>query len=393
MRAADFLLGTLSHFVKLEASPPPGVPVHAGDDFEKELALLCQAQRLAPIVLDSFDKLSLTPRLSRITLERLRVMAQTDARHSERMLKLGKTIGSSFADANIPCLFIGELVAAQHLYPAPRLRPIDAIELLVREDDWKGILALLEEQGFASPPGAGILSRPGQALDYYQFVAPCVLRDNQHNEISLRFRMHSYGPPDEIEAAWLRESEARQDGEEIALPSFEDRLIRSVLDWNYTGMTNLLMLVDIGLLLTRRKEKIDWRYTGGKLNEMGFYTAFYLTLEYALGLLKIPSIRKLPVRPGALRRKIFKTIWYPGMDAYATTGKGRNPLKHFLFENGKADRKLTLLKRLIAPPEIWISAFFNRPVSHWLKFKFVILLLAGATRRRGYAAGLRSSTE
>lgn len=380
MRAADFLLETLSHFVKLDAGPPPGVPVHAGDEFEKELTALCQAQYLAPIILNSFDKLSLTPRLSRITLERLRAMAQTVTQHSDRILKLGSVVENSFAESNIPCLFIGEFVAASNLYPVPQLRRIDSIELLVRESDWQGILTLLEEQGFVIPLEARSLSYPGEALDYYQYVSPCVFRDKHRNTIALRFRMQAYGPPDKTEAVWLREGERLPGYGGITIPSIENRLISSVLDWNRAGMTNLLMLVDIGLLLTSRRGEIDWQYAGKTLNENGFYTAFYLTLEYALALLKIPSMHMLPARPGALRRKIFKTLWYPGTDAYGRTGEGRNPLKYFLLEGTRADHKITLLKRFVSPRAIWVSVFFNRPATVWLKIRFVMLLLRGRTR-------------
>lgn len=393
MRAADFLLETLSHFIKLETSPPPGVPVHAGDEFEKELTALCQAQNLAPIVLDSFHKLSLTPRLSRIALQRLRAMAQTAGQRSARMLKLGSAVGNSFADANIDCLFIGELVAAAELYPAAGLRRIDSIELLVREADWEAIRALLDTEGFAPPPGARAVSTPGEALDYFQYVAPCVFRSQRGDAITLRFRMHAYGPPDMAETVWSRESGPLAGRTEIAVPPLEDRLMQSVLDWNCGGMTDMLLLVDIGLLLTRRGREIDWRYVREKLDENGFYAAFYLTLDYACRALKIRSIRALPARPGAIRRKMFKMLWYPGADAYMRAGGRGNPLKQFMFECGNLQRKMELLKRLIAPKDSWVSSFFDRPASAWLKVKFMVLLLGGGVRRGEAGARLEKPPE
>lgn len=376
MRAVDFLLETLSHFIRLETSPPPGVPAHAGDDFEKELAAVCQAQHLAAITLDSFEKLSLTQRLSRVSLERLRVMAKSDTEHARYMIELGSALRESFAAAGIPCLFIGGLAAAVSWYPSPAFRHIDTIELLVREEDWESITALLEERGFIPPPGARSLSGSGTVLDFYQHVTPCVFRNARAGSVTLRFRMGVFGPPSAEEPAWRRPEKVNA-VPPLEVPALEDRLIKCVLDWNRSGMTNLLMLVDIGLLLGRRRNDIDWEYVTGSLGESGFYTPFCLSLEYALGLMKMQPVRTLPARPGAVRRKIFQMIWYPGADAYIGTGERQNPLRFFLLECGRMDRRLQVLKRLGAPDARWIAVLFNRAATPWQKIRLMFLLLGG----------------
>jgi hypothetical protein len=380
MRTAAFLLETLGHFIKLDASPPPGVPVHAGDEFEKRLMALCQAQGLAPIVLDSFDHLSLLPKLSRITLERLRGMAQITAGRTAHVLKLGDAIAASFAREEISCRFIGALVSAATLYPQPNLRRVEPIELLVQECDWLRIESLLKDQGFVLPVETPSFAGFREVLEYYQYASPCLFRHRENGTVALRFRMNAYGPPEADEPVWRREWEHPPNSGSMAILPHEDRLIQAVLEWNASGMSNLLLLADIGLLLRRRRSDIDWDYIGGRLRESGFYSGFCLALEHAVELLHIPAVLRLPVRPGALKREFFKTAWLSGSNDYLRTGEDQNPLKHFLLECGMFNRKIRLLKRLFSPETSWVTARSGRPFTLWSKIKYTVMLLRGNTR-------------
>jgi hypothetical protein len=377
MRTTDFLLETLAHFVRLDSSPPPGIPAHAGADFEKDLILLCQAQHLAPIVLDSLDRLSLGPQLSRIAMERLRAMARSIARRCAQRRALAEKLGEDFARDGIPCLFVGDVVAASTLYPSLDVRHVRRVEVLMNENDWQRIEAVFNRHGFTRPAGAPSLHDPADVLSYYQFFSPCVFRNESGDAVKLRFRLFDIGPAEDDSLVWARGGDDVPGGKTMYMLSREDRIIGSVLEWNRSGFTDLLALLDIALLLAKDQGAIDWSYIGRMLHEHGFSSSFSLALDHAGRQLKTRFEHSLPVLPGALKRKLFRTAWHLDAVDHRRRGDGCNPLKFYLIECTRFTRTMTLVKTLAAPRKQWISTFFGRPCSLWLRMRYITLALSG----------------
>ncbi|MBI4721080.1 MAG: nucleotidyltransferase family protein [Chitinivibrionia bacterium] len=377
MRTIDFLLETLAHFIRLDSGPPPGVPAHAGGDFETELITLCQAQHLAPIVLDSLDKLSLGPRLSHIAVERLRGMARANARRSRQRSVLADRLGEAFSAEGIPCMFMGDVVSASTLYPSSGMRHIRRIELLVRESDWLRLESVLNRQGFCRPAGAPPLENPEDVLSYYQFFSPCVFRNSSGDAVKLRFRLIDIGPPEHEIPVWNRGGARIPDGETIGVLSQEDRIIGAVVEWIRSGFTDLLALMDIGLLITKGRNAVDWNYIARTLDEQGFYSSFYLALDHAARRLRIGFAHALPVAPGAVKSKVFRIAWRLDTVDHRRSGERCNPLKFYFLECSRFSRTVALMKQLAAPQKHWISAFFGRPYSFRLRVRYVALAVSG----------------
>jgi hypothetical protein len=381
MRTIDFLLENLAHFVRLDESPPPGIPVHAGSDFEGRLVELCRAQSVAPIFLNTLGKLSFSPSISRITSERLNEMARAIQRSNERLFSSADMVGETLHGEGIPFLLLNDLSLAKNFYPSPRLRRINSIELLVKESDWRRIESVFREMGFVQELHVAALKDPAEVLSYFQYFSSCVFRSKDGDLVKLRFRMLDFGVPQEEEPAWKRYDDGGRDYAGTSVLSREDQLIVTGLEWNMSGFTNLLALVDLGILLTVSHGIIDWHSIIQKLRKHGFYNCFYLILRRAAQLLNLSFQSAEFIRPGKLRSKIFAMAWASERAEFTRGQKPRMPFKFYFLECDSMKKKFVLLKNVLAPRPQWVSSFFGRPCTFRLKLKYIACTMRG----KGYS--------
>jgi hypothetical protein len=141
-----------------------------------------------------------------------------------------------------------------------------------------------------------------------------------------------------------------------------------------TDFRKLLHAVDIGLVLNRYGNDLDWAYIEDRLRSRSVYPAVFFTLKNVVRWLKLDQSGIKLDSPGAVRRKYFDFLWHVNYDSFAMRRPERlHRLRFCLLEAGRWSDKLRFLATLLSPKREWVSAFFDRPYRPWLKLKFVVL--------------------
>ena len=383
MRTIEVVLETLTHFVKQEAGPPPGIPVRVEADFERKLVRLCEAQALSPLVLDSLRKLALEPKLSEIAFERMKGLANASGTRNERFLAAFRAISRRLRERRVPCLLVDDTLAALKLYPRHRLRPIESLDVLIHEGDWDTFVDACRSLGFKRNPNDPPFLSGAEAMHYYQYFGPCMLRGDKGIAIGVKFRLVDAGHPPGNETAWLYGKRLGRDIEAMRA-SYEDQLIRSCVGFNMTGFGRLLHAVDAGRIIARHGEALDWSYVEKVGRDRSFYPALYYSCETVMNMFRFPPKKRVLPHPNHVRGKIFEMAWQPGrLGSLADRTVTLHRNRFSFLENGKCRDKLKLAANLLFPRGDWVSGFFDQPSRPWLKLKFTVLAL---TNRLGAPA-------
>jgi hypothetical protein len=384
MLALDFILNTISHFVRDDSGPSPGIPAHASAGFEQDLMKLCESQRISPLISHSLNRLALPPGLSRLAVERLKDSEARIAADSRRLRNKWAQVSTRLETGGVPFLLAGDLAASDVLYPEVVTRPVHDLEILVAEADWPQLAACLGGAGFelTVPQAAGL--GPADALEFFQMFTPCVFQDHDGDELWLHFRLFYLGRPDLIETAWDRSVEASTASVGTHALGLEDQLIRAALDFSLGGFSDLFRVVDIGLLIGRFHDQIDWSYFQNAIKGRSLYNELYLSLKRVEKLLNLCQAGSILKSPGRLRESLFNFIW-GGSRAEpfltARTGK-RKPdfrqLGYWRFRDRTA-----MIQDLFDPSPAVLSSFSSGKSTGWDRLEFMWRVLFSAWENEG----------
>lgn len=384
MRAVDVILDTLSHFVRDEESPPPGIPVRVEWDFEPTLVALCERHALSSIVLESLEKLALEPAISEFSLGRLKVFSRTIRERNGSVIETMSLLADRLRIEGVPFLLTDDVLSALVSYPSPVLRPIERVGLLIHERDYRKAVDICGALGFKRGITDPDFRDEKEELFYRQNVWPCTLVDQSGTELDLICRLLDLGVPDDREKAWDRARSLDRDGVVAMRLSLEDQLLRSCARLVMSRFEKLLFAVDAGLLAAGYGDELDWWYIHENAEKKSYYPAFYYAFERIVIAFGLPTRAGLP-NPGKTRKKIFEILWHPGCLGQLPNGPTRlHRFRFYFLENSKWSEKLRVLSGLLAPRPEWVSTFFGRPCKPWLRFRFVILAV---TNRLGTVLG------
>lgn len=372
MQATEFILETLSHFVRGDDGPPPGIPTHVASAFEQELTWLCEWHSVTAIVLSSLGDLALPPRLSRLTQERMKALAVATATLSKERLAAADALTAGLHERGVEVLLMRDIVYPRSVYPATGLRPVEVLEMLIKEADYSAVLQVCEGVGFSRGPRTPEFERGADAMHFHQHYGPCVLGSDKGDHLRLRFRLFDVGAPEPVEASWRRSVLPGEGGPREL--SIEDQLIASCMTYNMTHFDKLLYAVDIGLILTRRE--LNWNYVRERLRSRSAYAAGFFSLQHAARALKLgPQAVKLK-SPSLIRRNLFFFAW-SGADTDLVAGRilPNHRLRYCFLEMDGWPERLRFIASLLFPKPQWVAAFFGRPYTPWRRIKFVVLAL------------------
>lgn len=375
MRAVDVVLETLAHFIKQESGPPPGIPARIEPEFERRLVRLCEWHGLAPIVLDSLQRLALGSSLSEITFQRLRELADASSARNERLFAALRPLLRRLQERRVPCLLVDDAMAALTLYPRHRLRPMESVDLLIQEADWDHFITACRTLGYRREATAPNLANGNEAMLYHQYFSPCVLLGTRGVAVGVKFRLVDVGHPPKHETAWRSGKRVVRDVEAMRV-SYEDQLIRSCVGFAMTGFGRVLHAVDAGRIIARRGDDLDWARVERTARERGFYPAFHASYGMVLDMFHFPPKQRVLPPPGVGRRKLFEIIWRPGrVGTLEEKPPGRHRYRFCLLENGTPAERLGVLKAILTPRAEWVSSYFGRPATPWLKARFTVQAL------------------
>lgn len=374
MQAIDFVVDTLSHFVKGSQGPAPGIPAHADTEFEHELAWLCDWHSLTPIVLASLEKLALRPSISRVALRRLQAVADASRALTDDFFSTAGSLARIFESRQIDYMFIGDVVLAAAVYPAKTLRPVEWIEVVIREGNYSSVLECCREAGFRLGGRLPPFRDGGEALRYHQYYASCVLQSGAGDRVGVRMRLFDVGEPEATEAAWHRERRLPRD--DVRTVGMEDQLIHSCMTYNMTDFDKLLHAADIALMLNRFGDDLDWDYVEDRLRSRSAYPAVFFTVRNVIQWLSLQRASCGLADPWPLRRRVFDVVWHTDYHSLAARRPKRfHRLRFGLFEIGDWSEKRRYLVALLSPTREWVAHFFDRPYQPWLRAKFIVLTL------------------
>jgi hypothetical protein len=398
MRADDFVLETISHFVKGIEGPPPVVPLHVEPEFETRLVSLCYQQQMSAAVSEALDELALPPSMSRVTVARIKNHARELEEIRRKRLQLLGSILATLDGEKIAAVVAGDAWIASQPGMVGELRSVERMDMLINERDWTETVGVLRGLGFVrsriqprliglGPPGGKTIvhtseQAAAEALYYHQYYTPLVMHNQSGDQVQLQFRVIDVGRPELKESAWERVRHVEV-GERPALAlSREDQLIHAVVGFGTGGFVNLSAVMDTGFLVARFASTLDWEYLTRRLRTKGLYPAFYCSLDHVCNMLRVGRVMERLDRPSRLRRRMFDAWWRVGDVDYS--GEAEPPGGRFMYglvECGGLITKFKWLRHSLFPRPSWVKSLYGRPSNPLLRLKFLHDVRSG--RRKG----------
>lgn len=370
MQAIDFVVDTLGHFVSQKEGPPPGIPARTDPDFEQELIWLCDWHALTPIVLASLEKLALRPNISRVTLERMRALAGASRSMTKEISTVADSLLDGFKTKEVDHRLLGGLPMSRNHYPSSELRPVEMIDVLIREGQWSQAIECCRESGFRLGPGLPVFSSGDDALGYYQHLTPCVLENESGDRLRLRMRLFDIGRPSPEEPVW------RTPTTDPPYVRLENELVSACVRYHMSDFGKLLHAVDIGLILDRFGADLDWKYIDDRLRSDAVYASVLFTIKRVIEWMRLDTSCVKLKYPGPARERVFDAVWHADYDSFAMRRPERvHRFRYFLYEVGQWKQKVRFFTTVMSPRPEWVAAFFGRPYRPWLKLRFVLLTL------------------
>jgi len=196
------------------------------------------------------------------------------------------------------------LVLAFHAYPAPELRGMGDLDLLVREADFPALAEELERLGYAArlPPLASAeLPAYAQTVGQVRFTGPAP-------PVEVHFRLLNTGPPPPREPAWDDAVRLKLGGTAMPVPSPERCLLHLCLHAQQHGFALLRLFAD--LAVARRAFAVDGDRFADLAHRHHLGTTAWFALAWSAELLD-PSAPPPPaaLAPGPLARRLFPCLW------------------------------------------------------------------------------------
>jgi hypothetical protein len=385
MRPTSFLLETLSHYVRGDEGPPPGVPVHVDAGFETRLATMSVEQRVTPFLSRSLSSLALPPSVSSVTVTRLSRHAEALVSDTERRMRTMNRAVTRLVRAEVKVALCGEARMAE-FHAGDALRPVNTIELLIDEHDTARAMRVLEEEGyglshahpvFGETRYGGRVSerRASELVAYHHYFAPLVLRNVQGDTIGLRLRLSATDHPREAETAWSRVTSMRMGGEEIPAVALEDHLVDLCVRAGATALAELLWIVDIGRLVSLRADALDWDRVEVRAREQRVYGSVRYTLRHVCNLMRIPDAARR-LRPAGIATEPLMDVWWrpDEIDYGDLPARRAGGFLYGLLWSGGLVSKLRWAWRHLNPEPRWVRNRLNERPTLWRRLKFALVV-------------------
>lgn len=190
------------------------------------------------------------------------------------------------ATRSIPCIALKGIALVLDTYAEPALRSMADIDLLVPRDRLADAERALLEGGWGSEPRPDIAAY----TSWCHHIAPLNRPGGPHVEIHWTIERPSSPFRIDIEGVWARSRVSAGDPR-TRVPAPEDLLLHACLHAAYHHRFDraaLKHLSDVGALLARHGEGIDFELLTRLSNESGAGTFVYCTLRLAHELLGVP---------------------------------------------------------------------------------------------------------
>ncbi len=234
------------------------------------------------------------------------------------------------------------------IYGSLGRRPMSDIDLLVREEHLKGVLHLLEENGFQAQRHSNFLTESfsQETVDYLSTDRDCIL------DMVWNFWYRS-----EMKSIWERTLPYQTPCGLRKLLHPEDALHYLIAyQVAHRGNLSTLFVRDLQLFLEKEESKIDWQRWCAEARRLKFHVPLYHGLNYAVsrGLTALPEGVIQTLQPKSISEKWLLAFY----QRFVTEGKQRwSSLPYLLPWIGSSGwkSKLRLLGRAFFPSSTLIG--------------------------------------
>lgn len=282
---------------------------------------------------------------------------------------------SELAAAGVPALAIKGVVVGAWLYDDPELREHDDIDLLIPEALAASAHPVLTSLGYEAgyrPP-----LYPLESLSSADYLHT---RGGTHVDLSfdpwLLFWRDEAAYRDLYDTWWARRQVIEVGVHKLPTLGPEDQFIQLARHLQFHDYFRANMWVDLGRLLLRHGDQLDWDIVGRNARAFGIHGGLYRTLELLeLGLgVPMPGAAATATRPGWPVRRLHRSIWEddlagvrerppkagrPINPRFLTPG-GPHPVAGLTLHaiNPSRGRTLQYLIRRYVPPQDWLRSVY-----------------------------------
>jgi hypothetical protein len=214
---------------------------------------------VAPLLHHGLERVGVADAVPSAARDELADLARGAAERHRRLYAVTREIAEAFAGAGVDAIALKDLDLAARLYPAPGLRPLGDLDLLVRPGRYPAAARCLTRAGFRPLPQTGPM-----VLEYGAGVNFRRAEDEVWVDLQWGVAQREWDVAGEavfafdVEGFWDRAAPAALEGAEMLCASDEDMLLHLCLHLEGHRYGELVLLYDIALLCERRGAVIDW---------------------------------------------------------------------------------------------------------------------------------------
>ncbi len=367
-----------------------GMP-EAYDD-PKEFLLEVEEQGLSSLLYKDIRRSGSEHLFSGEILGSLKVSYMKAAMRSAVLFSELEVVLDAFQKAAIPAILLKGAHLAGAIYEDSALRSMEDVDLLVKAGDFARAQEVLVSLGYVLDGECAWneLDRNRTGHTYVKSAPPRV-HIEIHNNPHHGYRTGDYSRFD-LQGIWERASPVRIGGANALGMSPEDLLL--FLSWHYRFhyFSKLIWLYDIGVILQRHGNIIDWPGLMASAHWARLDTTLYYCLQLASMMLKAPLCidGSVKLQPPYVARKLVPYVLRMGGSQVLSAPEHR--LLRVALQHLMVHRNLDLLRLaggLLFPSKVALGSRYVRNDSLRLKFvRFYYLIHPFSVLKNGLRGGL-----
>lgn len=281
---------------------------------------------------------------------------------------------------NIAVMLLKGMALVHTVYESLALRPMNDVDILVKEGDLREIRSSLHDLGYDPPESQPDLDGR-EAVEYCHYFDQIKFYNKDRIMFDTHFRLLNMGVPAADErTVWERACEVTlRDGGTALVPSPEAMLLHLCFHANHHHYSRIMHFCDINETYRRYADTLDWEYLHGIVVQRRLGASFYHTLLFTRELMgaDMPDDLLDRFKPRHIRRKLYEGFWrnaIAGGRRRFTFGNMQGPIFYLLEMDGLADKARFVLKSMF-PPSTWLAHRFHSKASVRLYLKYQLSLL------------------
>lgn len=342
------------------------------------LAELARRHQVEPFVYEAIQAADCENRLpGEVRTQLLLEYHKTGMRNAYVRKRLGEALDEA-SRKGIRVMLLKGAVLAYGYYPRPELRALGDIDLLIREEDFRGLRGVLELFGYQS----SVPQLRESELPRYAHCFQQIRFQSRHvPPLEVHFRLLNLGMAGRSEPAWEDARPLEFGDARIWSPSPERFLLHLCLHAQQHAFALLRLFVDIAVW--QRAHPVDAERFVALARRHHLATPAYYALTYTADLLGLPDsdLLRSRLQPPTWKRRLFERLWHDGQVRSLTALLGSMEAelpRAFLLGEAPIRGKAVFLWNVLLPPSSWLDSSNGSATRR--RLRHVSRILSGARR-------------